>query len=835
MGLAIQFESHRVELPVIYELEHNPSVLEYYDQPPSIPLVYESGNGKRLSVIHTPDFFVIRADSAGWEECKAEQDLEKLGERSPNRYRRDSNGGWQCPPGESYAKEVGLYYSVRSSATINWTLQQNLQYLEDYFRCDGMAISRSSREAVTAEIAGQPGLPLTDLIQRTKHAASRDDIYFMIAAGEIFADLSAAAIAQPAEVAIFSNAELAAAFRRINGPPSATTTALGMGVEPGQSVSWDGTGWRIVNVGDSSISLLGVNGALTELPRETFDRLLSSGSLKNAAAGAPPLSEAARILSGAGESDLREANKRFDFVQRHINGEPLSVPARTIRFWTALYRAGQEKLGSGYLGLLPRVRFRGNRTARFSQDTRALTEQSIAQDYESLKQRSKRSSWALLKVRCEDHNLTAPSYKTFCQWVRSRPVFEQTLKRQGPRAAYAHEGIYLELTRTTPRHGDRPFEIGHIDHTELDVELVCSLTGRLLGRPWLTLLMDAFSRRGLAFYLTFDPPSYRSCMMILRECVRRNGRLPQIVVIDGGAEFGSTYFETLLARYECTKKIRPPAKARFGSVCERLFGTTNTQFIHNLRGNTQITRNVRQVTRSVNPKGLAAWTLGDLYDRVSEYLYEVYDTIDHPALGHTPRQAFQAGLEAGGLRPQRMILYDQEFLIATLPTTPKGTAVVGIGRGVKINHVYYWSDSFREPGVENEAVPVRYDPFDAGTAYAFVRNQWVVCRSEHFAAFKGRSEKEVMIASREIQKRRQEHSRGSGITARRLADFLLSVESEEALLEQRLRDRQSAAVSGGNVTEHPLSAGTVEQNPTHPDVGPDCSDVTIGLQAYAEF
>jgi transposase InsO family protein len=82
-------------------------------------------------------------------------------------------------------------------------------------------------------------------------------------------------------------------------------------------------------------------------------------------------------------------------------------------------------------------------------------------------------------------------------------------------------------------------------------------------------------------------------MMILRQCVRRHGRLPQILVIDGGPEFHSTYFETLLARYEVTKKTRPPAQARFGSVCERLFGTTNTQFIHNLRGNTQITRNVR--------------------------------------------------------------------------------------------------------------------------------------------------------------------------------------------------------------------------------------------------
>ncbi len=66
----------------------------------------------------------------------------------------------------------------------------------------------------------------------------------------------------------------------------------------------------------------------------------------------------------------------------------------------------------------------------------------------------------------------------------------------------------------------------------------------------MTILTDAFSRRGLSLYLTFDAPSYRSCMMILRDCVRRHGRLPQILVIDGGPEFQSTYFETLLARYE---------------------------------------------------------------------------------------------------------------------------------------------------------------------------------------------------------------------------------------------------------------------------------------------
>src|SRR5438128_7004033 len=78
MGVTIQFESHRVELAFVYEMEHDPDVLEYYDQAPAIPLEYESGNGRRLAVMHTPDYFVIHGSCAGWQECKHEQELGKL-------------------------------------------------------------------------------------------------------------------------------------------------------------------------------------------------------------------------------------------------------------------------------------------------------------------------------------------------------------------------------------------------------------------------------------------------------------------------------------------------------------------------------------------------------------------------------------------------------------------------------------------------------------------------------------------------------------------------------------------------------------------------------------
>lgn len=125
------------------------------------------------------------------------------------------------------------------------------------------------------------------------------------------------------------------------------------------------------------------------------------------------------------------------------------------------------------------------------------------------------------------------------------------------------------------------------------------------------------------------------------------------------AQCTSTYFETLLALFECTLKHRPPASSRFSAVCERLFGTTNTQLLYNLAGNTQITKKVRLMTKSVNPKNLALWTLGLLYLYLCEWAYEVYDTTEHPALGQSPREAYAAGIAQYGSRSHRIIPYER--------------------------------------------------------------------------------------------------------------------------------------------------------------------------------
>lgn len=357
-----------------------------------------------------------------------------------------------------------------------------------------------------------------------------------------------------------------------------------------------------------------------------------------------------------------------------------------------------------------------------------------------------------------------------------------------------------------------------------------------LGRPWVTFLSDAFSRSLLALWLTYDPPSYRSCMMALRECVRRHGRLPQTLVVDGGREFESVYFETLLARYECTRKTRPGAQPRFGSVCERLFGTAGTQFFHNLIGNTQLMREVRQVTKGVEPKAQAVWTLGSMAERLQVWAYDLYAKASHPALGRSPREAFAQGLLQTGARPQRLIPYDEEFLMLTRPTTRKGMALVLAGRGVRIHHLLYWCEAFRNPQVERTQVAVRYDPYDIGSAWAYVNQHWYECHSEYYALMRGRSEKELRLACAELHARQRQHARRFTATAKQLGVFLQSAEAEELLLKQRRADREArhliAAVEGKAFA--PSHTGLVAQEPVNFERDAVSAD-PIGLDVREEY
>jgi putative transposase len=792
MGLTIQFESHKVELWAIYLMEHDPTVLEFYDQPKGFKIQYTNKSGRKIGHYHTPDFFVLSADNAAWVEWKTEAQLQKLSEKYPTRYQIAADGSWRCPPGEAYAEPLGLKYQVCTDASLDPIYIQNLIFLEDYLRFT--ADSNPSMLARVKEIVKtSPGITLASLLASESQLGA-NDIYAMLVLDQLYVALSDVPLVQHEQVRLYPDRQTYDTYLESSQHQKASAIAATSlpTLVANTRLRWDGRLWTLVNLGETTTTLLPEIGQPLQISSAFFYQLLDGGAISFPEAEGATNPEVMALMEGASPSDLRAANQRFEAVMTGTVADDISK--RTLGRWVKQFREAELKYGCGYVGLLPRTQARGNRTAKAPTAASELLDTFITEQFETPTQAPAASVYRAYQRACEQQGLPSLSRCTFYARLQQRPLHEQTSKRKGSKAAYRTQPWYWELTYSTPRHGDRPLGIVHIDHTQLDLELRSATTGRLLGRPWLTLMVDAYSRRILAIYLTFDPPSYRSCMMAIRICVQRFGRFPQAIVVDGGKEFHSVYFDTLLARYHCTKKTRPAAKPRFGSVIERLFGTTNTQLIFNLLGNTQATKQVREITKAVNPKQHALWTLGDLYTYLVEYAYAIYDQNEHPALSMSPQSAYEQGEINSGERLHRRIAYDEDFILATHPSPRSGQALVQPGKGIKLNYLYYWSDAFRHPEVERTKVSVRYDPFDLGVAYAYVQGRWVKCISQYYSIFSGRSERELLLASLEIKQQAKLTQTPTTISAKRLADFLSNVTAHEALMLQRLRDLEGQNV-----------------------------------------
>jgi putative transposase len=93
-----------------------------------------------------------------------------------------------------------------------------------------------------------------------------------------------------------------------------------------------------------------------------------------------------------------------------------------------------------------------------------------------------------------------------------------------------------------------------------------------------------------------------------------------------------------------------------------------------------------------------------------------------------------------------------------------------------------------------------------------------------------------MLATTELRRQRHNHSRHFSVTARRMAEFLQSVEAEEHLLAQRLRDQESSTTRLGIITAATSSGVIIEQqvpqlSPNHVGIA---DELVIG-ELYGEF
>ena len=768
MGRVIQAES-LIELAVVLNGEHTAAIAALLDQPPAVRLHYALADGRRQPYWQTPDFLIIGDGLFRLVQCKTEADLRKLSARNPDRWVQEPSGRWRFPPGEEAAKELGFAFEVISDADIRPAYTANLPFLSRYLGSETADPDPAAVAGIRHRLEERPGITLLELID---DGAAADDLYRMVATGTVYVNLEQDRLADTDLTRVFPDRTRYDLWQAAQQPGPYPAFGVGDALgAAGLSAAPDGDGLPEPVLG--ALSTVSVKAAATAVERWDMVKPV--------------------VLDGRSCKETAKA---------------CGVPVRTFRRWCADARKEQARGGRGILGLLSRVEHRGCRKPRFSDEHEALIARKLdhgvqgkrdaANDdgrdenaADDARNRNIRDLYGEYVQAAEAEGFTPCAYATFTRRYRQLDSLRRTRKRRGHKAAAAEAPFVWWLDRATPPHGQYPWDIVHIDHTRVDLVIrLGKLKPRLL-RVWLTLAFCAYSRTVLAFEVSFDPPSNASVMMVLRECVRRHGRLPYTIVVDRGAEFESVWFELFCGKFEITKKSRPAGRPRFGSPIERFFGTANTQFFHALRGNTKLLRNPRAMTPEVDPHREAVWTLPMLTGALETYLFDVYPNEPHPALAQTPKEAYERGLQLTGETAHRRVQYDRNFLISTLPSAPRrgGTAQVQAnGKGIEINGILYWHDALQ--ALVGTRVPVKIDPFDVSVVFAWRANQkvWLRCVSQQQNIFRGRTWQEIRILSKQIKRQAGLGRKTPRITARILAPFMSGVRTIEQAETQRLKD-----------------------------------------------
>jgi len=169
--------------------------------------------------------------------------------------------------------------------------------------------------------------------------------------------------------------------------------------------------------------------------------------------------------------------------------------------------------------------------------------------------------------------------------------------------------------------------------------------------------------------------------------------------------------------------------------------------------------------------------------------------MEHPALFMSPREAYAQGMELAGARSHRVIAYSEAFLMQTRPTTRTGRAKIYRGRGITINGLQYWHERMMASDVAGQTVPVRFEPYDMGVAYAYIDGQWLECIADTYAQVHGRSEKEWNLILDEWREHQRQHAyKRVRLNGPLLAQFLHQVEQEETFSLQHQREYEEQAL-----------------------------------------
>jgi len=812
MNLSIQFESKHVEYAFVIFCEFNNKILEYYDQPYRIKITYTREDGKKITYLHVPDYLVITKDEIYFVECKEESAMVKLAKKFPERFTQKSDGTWSCPPAEEATAEWGIGYRVITSAQLSATFTRNCTWLSEFYLKENPVHHEKIKESINSFFNENKFSTLNKLLD---YFDDPDDIYWALVNGHFYMDLENQLIAAPEIAKIYSDQIYSDAFiASSNSTENRSINIKPVKLIPGSTIVWDQISWTILNSGKKDITLKDEKNNLVTLKTSQLEELVIKGdisgcdTISNSASYAPMLN--------ATQDELAIANERYETISHYLNTSSLSdeklITNRTHRDWILSYKKSLQTNGFGFLGLIPNIKSRGNRKSRIAPEVLSILNDIIETNFINEASQNKKTIQKDLIAICEPKGLPLYSHETICKHVKKFNLVKMTEGKQGKKAAYQLQGPMPKTALDLPPDGDRAFEIGHIDHTLTGVKVISGITGEVIGQLWLTVLIDAFSNLVLSYYLTFDPPSYRSSMMVVRECVKKYGRIPNIIVVDRGTDFRSIYFDNLINSLCLAKFLRPTAQPKYGGSVERIFETTDTGFFDFLLGNTINYALGRGLSASHSPLKHAVWTADALNEELSNWLYNVHPNLINTGTGETPNKRFERSVAQSGNRTHTLYPYDQTLILLTMPA-PKRAPRIRSKEGVRVNYFSYWHPLLGRTDLDGKLAEVRYEPFDPSYVFVLIDNEWVKCECRH-KIIREFTERDINMAFEEVKHIRYLAKKVYRITPDILVKYLV-----------RIRARNSELYEAKKSLQKQFSSPVIDIQPDECNIEPEITNV----------
>ena len=373
--------------------------------------------------------------------------------------------------------------------------------------------------------------------------------------------------------------------------------------------------------------------------------------------------------------------------------------------------------------------------SRLDKSVEAIIESVIDEFYLTKQQYPLSIIYIKIVEKCDNLDLKAPNINT----IRNR------INTINPKiVAKNRKGVSVKDTRGMPgKYPDvkMPLDVIQIDHTKVDVMLVDEETREDIGRPYITVAIDVYSRIVYGFYISLEAPSYFSVGQALLNAILPKDDLlkmynvkgewpvfglPRAVSMDNAKEFRSNSLQRFCGEYRIKDIYRPVARSHFGGIIERMVKVSMDK-MHLIPGTT---------FSSVEKKGTynsskyAVMTISELEQWYTDFIINIYHKTVHSTIHMTPEEKLYQGMLGVG-----------DGTIPFLPTVPSDTLKLRMAllpasertvqkNGITIDYITYFSETLRKliipaqykklnKNLKSNNVLCRRDPRDISKIYVY--------------------------------------------------------------------------------------------------------------------